>query len=101
MTLASGVTLPVERIAEICRRYQVSELAVFGSAARGEMRPDSDIDLLVEFRPDAWIGLLEFAAMERELSELLARKVDLVSKRGLKPRVRPHVFRDARIVYAA
>jgi uncharacterized protein len=101
MAHSLDVTLPVERIAEICRRYQVLELAVFGSAARGEMRPESDVDLLVEFQPGAWIGLLEFAAMERELSDLLARKVDLVSKRGLKPRVRPHVLRDARIVYAA
>lgn len=101
MILASGVTLPAERIAEICRRYQVRELAVFGSATRGDTRPDSDIDLLVEFQPDARIGLFEFAAVERELAELLTRKVDLVSKRGLKPRVRPHVLRDAIVVYAA
>ena len=74
---------------------------MFGSAARGYLRPESDVDLLVEFKPDAALGLFEFAAMEEELATALGRKVDLVSKRGLKPRVRPHVLRDAIIVYAA
>jgi predicted nucleotidyltransferase len=53
MTLAAGVELPEAAIAEICRRHQVRELSVFGSAARGDMRPDSDIDLLVDFLPGA------------------------------------------------
>jgi predicted nucleotidyltransferase len=101
MTLASGIVLPAEKIAEICRKYQVRELSVFGSAARGDMQPESDIDLLVEFEPDAPVGLFEFAGMEEELTAALGRKVDLVSKRGLKPRVRPHVLRDAVVVYAA
>jgi predicted nucleotidyltransferase len=101
MTLASGITLPAEKIAEICRKYYVRELSVFGSAARGDMQPASDIDLLVEFQPEAPIGLFEFAGMEEELTTLLGRKVDLVSKRGLKPRVRPYVLRDAVVVYAA
>jgi predicted nucleotidyltransferase len=101
MTLAPGIELPVGKIAEICRKYQVRELAVFGSAARGEMRPDSDIDLLVEFEPDARIGLFKFAAMEGELSALIGRKVDLVTKLGLKPWIRPHVMQDAKVLYAA
>ena len=74
------------------RRYQVHALSVFGSAARGDMKPGSDIDILAEFEPDAPIGHSEFAGMEDELRDLLGRKVDLVSKRGLKPRVRPYVF---------
>jgi len=89
------------QLAELCRRYQVRELSVFGSAARGEMRPDSDIDLLVEFRPDADVGLLEHAGLMLDLAQLLGRKVDLVSKNGLKPRIRSSVLRDARLVYAA
>jgi hypothetical protein len=100
MTPQPGIVLPVEPIAEICRRYGVRELSVFGSASRGEMRPDSDIDLLVEFNADSPAGMFEFVAMERELSSLLGRRVDLVSKNGLKPRVRPNVLRDARVVYA-
>lgn len=101
MTLSSDLTLSPDQIAEFWRRYRVRELAVFGSAARGEMTPDSDIDLLLEFQPDARMGLFEFVAMERELAALLGRKVDLVSKRGLEPRVRPQVLRDAKVVYAA
>ncbi len=101
MTLESAIAPLTERIAEICRRYHVRELAVFGSAARGDIRPDSDIDLLVEFEPDARIGLFKFAAMEQELAALFGRKVDLVTKPGLKPWIRPHVLRDAKILYAA
>jgi len=87
-------------LAEICRRYQVRELSLFGSAARGEMRPESDIDLLVEFSPEAQTGLLEFAGLMLDLSQLLGRKVDLVSKKGLKPLIRDSVLQEARPVYA-
>ena len=100
MTLAPGIEIPAERIAEICRRYQVRELAVFGSAARGDLRPDSDVDILVEFFPQAKIGW-EFFDLEEELSRLFARKVDLGTKRSLKPWVRTDVMRDARVIYAA
>jgi len=88
-------------LAEICRRYEVKELAVFGSAARGEMRPDSDIDLLVEFLPEAGTSLLRHFAAERELSQLFRRKVDLVSKRALRSRIRDEVLSQARLIYAA
>ncbi|MCX6635891.1 MAG: nucleotidyltransferase family protein [Acidobacteria bacterium] len=101
MTVAPGVVVPQPEIAEICRRYDVKELAVFGSAARGEMRPDSDIDLLVDFLPEARVSLLRHAAAERELTALLGRKVDLVSKRALKDAVRDEVLPQARIIYAA
>jgi hypothetical protein len=101
MTLTSGVVLPVEGIAELCRRYHVKELSVFGSAARGDMRAGSDIDLMVEFEPGARIGLLKFEGLSEELEVLLARKVDLVTKLGLKPWIRPRVLKEARIVYAA
>ena len=89
------------QLADLCRRYQVRELSLFGSAARGEMRPDSDIDLLVEFLPKAEIGLVEHAGLMLDLERLLGRKVDLVSKNALKPRIRPYVLADARLVYAA
>jgi len=98
--LASGIEIPSEKIAAICQRYGVSEMAVFGSAARGDMRPDSDVDIVVEFRPDAHPGW-SFFRMEEELSELLGRKVDLGTKRSLKPRVRPFALRDAKVIYAA
>ena len=65
------------------------------------MRPDSDIDLLVDFLPDARPGLLDLATMMRDLSELLGRRVDLAVKRALKPRIRPEVLAEAQIIYAA
>jgi uncharacterized protein len=101
MTIAPGVILRESQIAEICQRYRVKELAVFGSAARGEMRLDSDIDLMVDFLPDARPGLLDLSAMKREFSELLGRPVDLAVKPGLKPRIRARVLADAHVVYAA
>lgn len=88
-------------LAGLCRRYHVRELSLFGSAARGEMRSDSDVDLLVEFLPDAQAGLVEHAGLMLDLEKLLGRKVDLVSKNGLKPRIRPHVLAGARLLYAA
>jgi predicted nucleotidyltransferase len=89
------------RLAALCRRYKVRELSLFGSAARGEMRSDSDIDLLVEFLPNAEVGLLEHAGLMLDLAQLLGRKVDLVSKKALKPLIRDAVLADARLVYAA
>jgi len=101
MVLAAGIDVREEGLLEICRRYQVSELSLFGSLARGEAREDSDVDLMVEFEPGARIGLWRFGELEEELTRLFGRKVDLVSKRGLKPRIRPKVMRDARVLYAA
>ncbi len=101
MTIAPGVELPEVEIAEICRRHEVKELSLFGSAVRGEVRPDSDYDFLVDFLPEATPDLLEVIAMMRELSTLLGRRVDLAMKSGLKPRIRPNVLAEARPVYAA
>lgn len=101
MVLTSGLEIPTDRIAAICRRYYVRELGIFGSMARGDAREDSDIDLLVEFQPDAPIGLFEFDDLERELASTLDRRVDLVSKRGLKSRVRGEVLADLKVIYAA
>ncbi|SPF40029.1 DNA polymerase beta domain protein region [Candidatus Sulfopaludibacter sp. SbA4] len=101
MILTSGIELPIDRIADVCRRYDVQELSVFGSAARGDMLPESDIDILVDFKPGARIGLVKFESLNDELQGLLGRRVDLVTKTGLKPRVRPHVLREAQLVYTA
>ena len=96
-----SLNLDEATLARFCETHHIRRLSLFGSQLKGTAKPDSDIDLLVEFEADARIGLFEFAAMEREFAALLARKVDLVSKRGLKPRVRPYVLKDARVVYAA
>lgn len=89
------------KLTDICQRYHVRELSFFGSAARGEMRPESDVDLLVEFLPDADIDLIDYAGLMLDLSYLLNKKVDLVSKNGLKPRIRASVLAQARLLYAA
>ncbi len=101
-TLQLGDT-PVEEaeLIRLCQRYLVRELSLFGSAARGDMRPDSDIDILVEFLPDAEVDLVDYAGLMLDLSQLLGRKVDLVSKNGLKPLIRSSVLGEARLLYAA
>jgi predicted nucleotidyltransferase len=95
------IAFPEAEIAALCSRYEVKELCVFGSAARGEMRPDSDIDLLVDFLPDARPGLLGLSALTREFSRLLDRPVDLAVKPALKPLVRAGVLADALVLYYA
>ena len=101
MNIAAGIEFPEIAVAEICRSHQVKELSLFGSAARGEMRPDSDFDFLVDFLPGARPGLLGVSAMTRELSILLGRRVDLAVKPALKPLIRPGVLAEARLIYAA
>jgi len=93
--------LPIEKIEEVCRRYQVRELSLFGSALRGDIKSQSDIDLLVEFEPEAQVGFTTLAGMQRELSAILRRRVDLVPKAGLKPRIRQAVLSSAEVLYAA
>lgn len=88
-------------LSEVCRRYGVKELSLFGSAARGEMRPESDIDIMVEFEPGVRTGLIKFETLVEELESLVGRKVDLVTRRGLKPWVRPQAIQEARVIYAA
>jgi len=78
---------------ELRQRFGVKSLAVFGSVARGEARPDSDVDILVEFEGratfDRYMGLKFF------LEDLLGRRVDLVTRKALKPRLRPYVEQEA------
>ena len=99
MILRSGIEVPEERVAEVCRKYKIREMAVFGSAARGDARPDSDIDVMVELRPDARLGW-EFFGIAEELEKFLGRRVDLGTKDSLKPHARPSALRDAVVVYA-
>jgi hypothetical protein len=100
MTLASGIEIQPDRLGEICRRYHIRKLSVFGSAARGDMHPGSDVDILVEFEPGEHPSL-GFFTLEEELSELVGRRVDLGRKSLLKPLVRPGALRDAVVLYAA
>ena len=82
-----------EEILRITARYGAHDVRVFGSVARGEADPDSDVDFLVRLEPG--VTLLTHAAMVRELEELLGRKVDVVSERGLRSRIRDRILQEA------
>lgn len=97
---AQDLHLPLAAVRSLCRRYHVRELAVFGSAVRGELTANSDLDLLVDFEVDAQIGFLALARMQRELAGLAGRQVDLVPKSGLKPAIRDSVTSEAQVIYA-
>lgn len=95
------IALPRDRIAAFCERHHIRRLAVFGSALRTDFRPDSDVDLLVEFDPDHIPGLLGIARMERELSALLGgRKVDLRTPEDLSRYFRDAVVAESEVLYA-
>jgi predicted nucleotidyltransferase len=77
-------TIPKAKLSAFCRRWNISELALFGSALREDFRPDSDVDVLVTFAPQAHITLFDMAQMQNELKDIFKHDVDLVSKRGLE-----------------
>lgn len=86
----------------LCRRYRIRRLSLFGSTLKGTARPDSDVDLLVEFEPGATPGLLTMARIENELSPLLGgRKVDLRTAQDLSRYFRDEVVRSAEVQYDA
>ena len=89
-----------ERLADLCRRQGIRRLALFGSAARGALEPDSDIDLLVEFERGRPVGL-RFIAIQDERSELLGREVDLNTPAFLSPHFRDRVQAEAVPLYEA
>jgi predicted nucleotidyltransferase len=93
------LALSKDAIADFCRRHHIRKLALFGSILRDDFRPDSDIDVLVEFEPGHIPGFA-FFAMEDELSELLGRKVDLHTRKFLSPYFRDKVQAEAEIQYA-
>ena len=99
--ISQDIDLPIESINVLCRRYQVQELALFGSALGDSFGPDSDLDFLVEFQPEAQVGFMKLAKMQRELSAVLNRKVDLVPKGGLKPKIRQAILSSAEVLYAS
>ena len=92
------LSLPAENIADFCRRNYISKLALFGSAIRDDFRPESDIDVLIEFEAGRVPGLA-FFGMQDELSAMLGRIVDLHTPRSLSRYFRTQVLKEARTVY--
>ncbi len=100
--MAHSVFRDHDALAAICRRYHIRRLSLFGSTLKGSERPDSDVDLLVEFQPDAKPSLLTMARIEIELSPLLGgRKVDLRTAQDLSRYFRDEVIRAAETQYEA
>jgi predicted nucleotidyltransferase len=94
--------IPIDKqaIADFCRKWHVSELALFGSVLRDDFRPDSDVDVLVTFETGHVPGL-KFITMEEELSAMLGRKVDLLTPKFITPFIRERVLAEAEVQFAA
>lgn len=104
MTITT-IDLPMEAIARFCDRWQVTEFALFGSVLRDDFRPDSDIDILICFSPNAKRGLTETMQMRDELEAMFNRKVDLIVKSAIERSKnwlrRKNILESAQIIYAA
>jgi uncharacterized protein len=81
--------IPKPALAAFCRRWSISELALFGSVLRPDFRPNSDVDILVTFTPETHWTLLDFVRMERELAVIIGRPVDLVTRRAVEQSANP------------
>jgi len=98
MSDKAKISIPREQIAEFCRRHHIRKLSLFGSVLRNDFRPDSDVDVLVEFEPGKTPGLA-FFAMQDELSELFGRPVDLNTPAWLSRYFRDDVLAEAEPMY--
>ncbi len=94
------ISVDREKIAVFCRRRHIRRLALFGSVLRDDLQPESDVDVLVEFEPEASVGLLKMAGLELELSEILGRKVDMRTPAELSRYFRDEVVAGAEVQFA-
>ncbi len=93
--------VPEDVLAAFCRKHKIRRLAFFGSVLREDFQPSSDIDILVEFEPTHRVGLIRFAGIQRELSTLLGRPVDLNTPGFLSPYFRDKVLQEAEVHYVS
>ncbi len=98
----SEISVDHDHITDFCRRWNVTELALFGSVLRDDFRPDSDVDVLVTFEAEAPWSLWDLSTMRQELERIFGRDVDLVEKKGLRnPFRRQAILANQRLLYAA
>jgi predicted nucleotidyltransferase len=96
------LAIDYERVAELCQRWSITQLSLFGSILRPDFRPDSDVDVLLTFSPDARWTLLDITRLQDELSLILGRSVDVVEEKSLKnPFRRREILRTRQVLYAA
>jgi hypothetical protein len=96
------IAIPMDKIIEFCRKWKISEFALFGSVLRDDFRPDSDVDVLINFAEDANWSLYDRIDMADELKEIFGRDVDLVTKKGLRNPFRRHsILTTKKVLYAA
>ena len=98
--MARRIQIPQEKIAAFCQRHQIRKLALFGSVLRDDLRPESDVDVLVEFDPEHIPGLA-FFDIQAELSAILGHKVDLNTPQFLSRYFRDQVMKEAEVHYVA
>ena len=91
--------IPRDAIAAFCRKHGIRKFSLFGSVLRDDFSPDSDVDVVAEFRPDARFGLFELVDMQDELSEIVGRKADIHEFRSLRPWMQEEVARSMELFY--
>jgi uncharacterized protein len=100
----TAIDLPIEKIAEFCDRWQVTEFALFGSALRNDFRPESDIDVMVEFHSEARPSFSSLDQMEAELKTIFYRDIDLITRQGIETSRnylrRQEILSSAQVIYA-
>jgi hypothetical protein len=100
----TAIDLPMEVIAQFCDRWQVTEFALFGSVVRDDFRPDSDIDVMVQFHPEAHPTFSSLDKMEAELKTIFHREIDLITRQGIETSRnylrRQEILSSAQVIYA-
>ena len=99
--LVHGINIDAGEVAAFCAKHGVARLSLFGSIVREDFGPESDVDVLVEFPPQAQVGLFRLGRMQQELSEMFGRRVDLHEPETLSRHFRGEVMKDAAVQYAA
>jgi uncharacterized protein len=97
--MTARLALDAAQIEAFCRRHHIRKLALFGSVLRDDFRPDSDVDVLVDFEPGQTVGLFRLVGMEQELTEIVGRKVDLRTPGDLSHYFRQQVLDSAEVLY--
>jgi hypothetical protein len=99
------IPIPAKKLAAFCLRWKVTELALFGSALRDDFRPESDVDLLVSFAPDARWSLFDLVGMQNELKQIFGREVDLVERTAIESSEnyirRRNILSATKVIYSA